>query len=122
MQLAEVEICQESGKRDRIGRRVLGPEKWLELLERYDESGLTQLEFSRRECISYGTLVAWLGRRKSGKLKVGLESSMLSREQVAAVKPASMEQMLEVSFPDGVVMRGSDALQLTKLLRGTGRV
>ncbi|MEM7792134.1 MAG: hypothetical protein AAF546_12085, partial [Verrucomicrobiota bacterium] len=72
MESIETELCLDSSKSDRKGRRIRGVEEWAQILERYDTSGLTQEAFCRREDIRYGTLVAWLGRRRKhgGELPV----------------------------------------------------
>ena len=64
MESIDTEVCLESGKCDRKGRRIRGAHEWSLILKRYDQSGLTQTAFCAREGLKYGTLVAWLGRRR----------------------------------------------------------
>ena len=64
MESIDTEVCLESGKCDRKGRRIRGVHEWSLILKRYDQSGLTQTAFCAREGLKYGTLVAWLGRRR----------------------------------------------------------
>jgi RHS repeat-associated protein len=64
MESIEAEVCVESGKSDRQGRRIRGAAEWSSILDHYDSSGLTQVAFCRREGLRFGTLVAWLGRRR----------------------------------------------------------
>ena len=42
MESIETEVCVESGKSDRQGRRIRGAAEWSSILDRYDQSGLTQ--------------------------------------------------------------------------------
>lgn len=113
------ELCAEAGKRDRKGRRILARDEWYRLMAEYDQSGLTQEAFCKREGLRYGTFVAWLGRRKRtfGEVKAGnnkfLELSLPSTD--------SRKPRLEVILPDGMVLRGdtADALAgLVRLLKG----
>ena len=60
MESIDTEVCLESGKCDRKGRRIRGALEWSLILKRYDQSGLTQTAFCAREGLKYGTLVAWL--------------------------------------------------------------
>ena len=42
MESIDAEVCVESGKRDREGRRIRGADEWSLILKRYDRSGFTQ--------------------------------------------------------------------------------
>jgi hypothetical protein len=59
MESIEAEVCVESGKSDRQGRRIRGATEWASILDRYDSSGLTQAAFCAREGLRFGTLVSW---------------------------------------------------------------
>lgn len=113
----------ESGKSDRQGRRIRGASEWSSIMERYDCSGLTQAAFCRREGLQYGTLVAWLGRRRrSGGALVGSPQLGPKFHELSLNTPAVGTNLcLEVSLPDGTVLRGAQAgelAQLVQLLRG----
>lgn len=122
MERIETELCMESVKADRKGRRIRDEREWAEILEHYDASGLTQEAFSRREGIRYGTLVAWLGRRRKrgGQLSARKSSSGKFHELSLTGSPKPRSG-LEVCLPDGTRLSGPDAeslAQLVRLLRG----
>ena len=119
MESIEAEVCVESGKSDRQGRRIRGAAEWSSILERYDSSGLTQRAFCAREGLRFGTLVAWLGRRrKSGGILSESEQSEPEFHELSLSRPsASSSASLEVSLPDGTVLRGAQACELAKLVR-----
>jgi len=119
MESIETEVYLERGKSDRQGRRIRGPEEWSAILDRYDRSGLTQAEFCRQEGLKYGTLVAWLGRRrkKGGPLSGPRPPSPKFHELSLSAPPTGSIGSLEVSLPDGTVLRGSQAEELAQLVR-----
>jgi transposase-like protein len=97
-------------KRDERGRRITpGPEREA-AVRAYDESGLTQKAFARREGIKYATLVSWLQRRRR-------ERSSTPRPAFAEFTMAGGPGGLEVRLPDGVVIRGASVEDAAKLLR-----
>ena len=119
MESIEAEICVESGKSDRQGRRIRGAAEWRSILERYDQSGLTQAAFCAREGLRFGTLVAWLGRRR--KNGGNLSESELPEpkfHELSLNNPAdSPSANLEVTLTDGTVLRGTQASELADLIR-----
>jgi len=118
MESIETELCMDSAKSDRKGRRIRSADEWVQILERYDASGLTQEAFSRREGIRYGTLVAWLGRRRKrvGELPPA-ESPSTKFHELSLRAPSSSRANLEVRLPDGTCLNGSDAEELARLVR-----
>ena len=118
MESIETELCVDSAKSDRKGRRIRSADEWAQILERYDASGLTQEAFSRRESIRYGTLVAWLGRRRKrgGELPPAKSSSPKFHE-LSLRTPTSSQPALEVRLPDGTCVSGSDVEGLARLVR-----
>jgi hypothetical protein len=118
MESIETELCIDSAKSDRKGRRIRSADEWAQILERYDASGLTQEAFSRREGIRYGTLVAWLGRRRKrgGELPTAKGASPKFHE-LSLSSPSSTQAVLEVRLPDGTCLSGSDAEGLARLVR-----
>jgi len=117
MESIETELCVDSSNSDRKGRRIRSADEWSEILERYDASGLTQEAFSRREGIRYGTLVAWLGRRrKSGELSMPKSTSSKFHE-LSLHAPTCSPATLEVRLADGTSLSGSDAEGLARLVR-----
>lgn len=113
MEFSEIEVCKEPGKKDTRGRRVLGKQRWLQLLSLYDESGLTQKEFCRREGVNYTTFISWVGKRKRGWVG-SANSGSRGKEELRGLKAASYP--LEVVLSSGVVLRGDDAGQLAGLV------
>lgn len=117
MESIEAELYGESGKRDGKGRQLLGENEWYRLLSEYDASGLTQKVFCQREGVKYGTFVAWLGRRKkkreSGEAVVA-QPKFHSLGNVGSITGASSK--LEVQLPDGVLLRGENARELSRLV------
>lgn len=122
MESIETELCVESAKSDRKGRRIRSADEWAQILERYDASGLTQEAFSRREGIRYGTLVAWLGRRRKHGGELSTRQSPSSKfHELSLPDPSCSQATLEVRLPDGTSLSGSNAetlAQLVRLLRG----
>lgn len=110
----------ESGKSDRQGRRIRGASEWSAIMDRYDRSGLTQSAFCRREGLRFGTLVAWLGRRrKNGGVIECLrpEAKPKFHELSVSAPTGGMNLGLEVSLPDGTVLRGTQASELAQLVQ-----
>lgn len=115
MESIEAEVCAESGKRDRKGRRMLGRNEWYRLMGEYDASGLTQEVFCHREGVNYHTFVAWLGRRKRDDGPPPKTAPDKFHE--LSVKLPSWHGILEVTLPDGTVVRGDNAGSLSELIR-----
>lgn len=107
MESIETELCIESAKSDRKGRRIRSADEWAQILERYDASGLTQEAFSRREGIRYGTLVAWLGRRRKRGEQSPAQSPSTKFHELSLRAPSSSPATLEVRLPDGTSLSGS---------------
>jgi hypothetical protein len=117
MESIEAELCMESGKSDRQGRRIRGTAEWSSILARYDQSGLTQAAFCAREGLRFGTLVAWLGRRrKNGGCLTEAKQSKFHELSLSS-PPSLPGSNLEVSLPDGTVLRGAQASDLAELIR-----
>lgn len=115
--------------RDRQGRRRLTRERRAEVVKEYEASGLTQAEFARRAGLNATTFAHWVQRsRRDAKAKtlaaaavpvavkprfVEVQTSVPATPVVAAVPSAR----LSVSFPDGVVVHGGDAVAVAALVR-----
>lgn len=108
----EAVIADGEPKVDTHGRKILEEGRWRELILRYESSGLTQVQFARREGIKYHTFVARLGRhRRAGRKKV------VKAEFLEARLPSAPAVRLEVTLPCGLVARGDDAQALARLIR-----
>ncbi len=115
--------------RDRKGRRRLTRERRAEVVKEYEASGLTQAEFARRAGLNKTTFSHWVQRsRREAKAKtltpaaapVSVKPRFVAVQTPAAVAPvvpAVSSVRLSVSFPDGVVVRGGDAVALAALVR-----
>jgi len=116
MDSIDTEVCEDPGKRDRKGRRMLGRDEWHRLMAEYDESGLTQEAFCKREGVNYHTFVAWLGRRKRGGDR-GEDTAPAKFHELTISGNAAGVGGLEVALPDGTVLRGGDVDALARLAR-----
>lgn len=112
MEVNEIELVDSGEKRDLVGRRILRREERDRLLAAYDESGLTQRAFARREGIKYSTLAWWLKQRRErnrGNAPVQFEEYRISEPVNTAP--------LEVVLADGTRVRGSDTGMLAELVK-----
>ena len=108
----EAVLADDEPKIDKRGRKILDEGRWRELIECYESSGLTQVQFARREGIKYHTLVARLGRHRRAGRKKEIKTKFLE-----ARLPTSPAVRLEVTLPCGMVARGDDAQALARLIR-----
>ena len=123
---------EDEQPRDRKGRRRLTQERRAEVVKEYEASGLTQAEFARRAGLNKTTFAHWVQRsRREAKSKtvaaVARPEAVAPRfvevqaaapvRPAANVLPATSTTRLSVSFPDGVVVRGGDAVALAALVR-----
>ena len=96
-------------KRDERGRRITPAAEREALVRAYEESGLTQKAFAKREGVKYPTFVSWVQgrRRRSAGPKVSFAELTLPR----AAAP------LEVQLADGTIIRGSNVEEVARLLQ-----
>jgi transposase-like protein len=130
MKQAETEVMMgDEQPRDRKGRRRLTRKRRAEVVKEYEASGLTQAEFARRAGLNATTFAHWVQRsRRDAKAKtlaaaaapVSVKPRFVEVQTPAPVAPvvaAVSSARLSVSFPDGVVVRGGDAVALAALVR-----
>jgi transposase-like protein len=100
-------------KRDERGRRITPRSDREALVRTYEQSGLTQKAFARREGIKFATFVSWLQevRRREAQPKVNFT------ELTAPAAMTAPSAALEVQLPDGTIVRGGKAEELARLLR-----
>ena len=124
MKMITADLVVDETKRDTKGRRITPKARRQELLAAYEQSGLTQAEFARREGVQYQTFASWVseGRRRSAA--VGLSKSVVPVRfaEVNVPPPAQRElsvnaDALSVTLPDGLVVRGADALAMATLVK-----
>ena len=65
MKMITAELVEDETKQDAKGRRITAAKRREEVLRAYDQSGLTQSAFARREGIKYHTFIGWLCERRS---------------------------------------------------------
>jgi transposase-like protein len=124
MKMITADLVVDETKRDTKGRRITPKARRQELLAAYEQSGLTQAAFARREGVKYQTFATWVseGRRRSAA--GGLSKSVLPVRfaEVSVPSPAQRELSanagaLSVTLPDGLVVRGADALAMAALVK-----
>ncbi len=100
-------------KRDARGRKITPRSEREALLRAYEQSGLTQKAFAQREGIKFPTFVSWLQ-----ELRLRQPPAKISFTELTA-PPATIRSSasLEVQLPDGTLIRGADAEELSRLLR-----
>jgi hypothetical protein len=115
----KTELVPGSAKRDRRGRRILSAERWREAIASYEKSELTQQEFCRREGINLHTFVARLGRTRRVRLATVPAGGFIAAKLPTLGWP-NLSLALEVVLPDGVIVRGREALAVATLVRALG--
>jgi len=111
IETVEAVITEDEPRVDRQGRKILEPGRWRELIEDYESSGLTQVEFARREGIKYHTFVAHLGRhRRAGKKK------LVKARFLEARLPGAVAIRLEATLANGMLVRGDNPEALARLI------
>ena len=114
MESFETEVCTEIEKRDGRGRRLLGRDYWIGLLDAFERSDLTQKAFCQSEGVNYHTFVNWRARLKCGEQnRAPVRFQQLSIESAPSQAPES----LEVTLPCGTALRGSSATSIPSTLR-----
>ncbi|MEZ5276504.1 MAG: hypothetical protein R3F07_09010 [Opitutaceae bacterium] len=106
------EITDGEPKRDTRGRQILHSSAWSELIERYESSGMTQVQFARHEGVKYHTFVAQLGRHRRAGRKAQPGPRFLE-----ARLPTAPAIRLEVTLVCGMVVRGDEVESLARLIR-----
>ena len=118
------DLVVDETKRDTTGRRITPKARREELLAAYEQSGLTQTEFARREGVKYQTFTTWVSERRvrtsaTSPIKSG---APVRFTEVNLPPPPQRDwspkaEALSVTLPDGVVVRGADALAMAALVK-----
>ena len=122
------DLVTDESKRDSKGRRITPRARREELLNEYEQSGLTQAAFARRAGINYPTFASWVqGRRERTTVSLRAREPMRAQQRVqfAEVNLPALSQRasssdagaLSVTLPDGLVVRGIDAAALAVLVK-----
>ena len=108
----EAVVTEDEPRVDTKGRKILEESRWRELIDRYESSGLTQVQYARREGVKYHTFVARLGRHRRGGEKKVARTKFLE-----ASLPRASSVRLEITLPCGILARGDDPEALARLIR-----
>ena len=118
------DLVVDETKLDSKGRRITPKARRQELLAAYEQSGLTQAAFARREGVKYQTFATWVSEGKRNATAVGPSQSVVPVRfaEVNLPPPAQRElsansDALSVTLPDGVVVRGSEAAAVAALVK-----
>jgi len=121
MEKLTTELILDESKRDRRGRRMTAAKRREELLGAYDQSGLTQAEFARREGIKYPTFTSWVQARHRVGSPVSLSRPTtpmrFAEVPMAAPTERASDEALSVTLPGGLVVRGSDVGLIAALVK-----
>ena len=110
----DAELVDTGLIRDSRGRRIESAQERERLLAAYDDSGLTQKAFAAREGIAYSTFVSWLKKRRRKLQEPANTPETLFHE---VTMPTASPPLIEVCFPDGMVLRGRSAEALASLVK-----
>ena len=118
------DLVVDETRRDSKGRRITPKARRQELLAAYEQSGLTQAAFARREGVKYQTFASWVseGRRRSaaGGLSKSVVPVRFAEVNLPPAKPSELSASAEaliVTLPDGVVVRGAEAAAVAALVK-----
>jgi transposase-like protein len=109
-------------KVDEAGRVRTPREKQEALLDAYEGSGMTGMQFARHVGVKYPTLMNWVQRRRREQGSVGRSSSNGSRWIEAVVEDGGAGGVV-AEVPGGLVLRingRADASVAAELLRSLG--
>jgi transposase-like protein len=101
------EVVETGAKRDTRGRRIATGEERAAMIAAYASSGLTQRAFAEREGVKFCTFAAWLARDRRARGKARFAEVDLGRPVAAGI---------EVTLPDGLIVRGTEVEQLALLI------
>jgi hypothetical protein len=119
MKTADVELLDTLGTKDTKGRQRLGEARWDELLAHYENSGLTQSEYCRREGVNKNTFVAKLMQRRRNASKGQTRAGKFIEAHIPTHMMGAVYSM-ELQFPGGVIVRCSEVAVAMALLAATG--
>jgi hypothetical protein len=114
MRIPEGVAVVELGKHDAQGKRLANPGEKKRLLEAFELSGLTQHAFAKQEGIKYYTFATWVRNQRLREQKKGAAPKFL---EVGLPPEGNGGFRLEITFPDGIVIRGYRCAELLELAR-----
>jgi transposase-like protein len=107
-------VALELAKQDGRGRRLFEARERERLLAAFDESGLTQVAFARREGVNYYTFAGWLRQRRLSR-ESGMEGPERAFVEVGLPRGG---YAMELVLPGGLVVRAQEAWQLVECVKG----
>ena len=108
MEAITTEVVDTGEKRDARGRRIAAARHRTAVIAAYQRSGLTQRAFAEREGIGFYRFTNWLKRHRRERPPAGFAEVNLV--------PGRATVPVEVTLPDGVVVRGDDLEQIAGLV------
>ena len=109
------ELIDTGERRDQRGHRISSVERRAEAVQAWRGSGLTMAAFARRESIAYSTLAGWV--LKAARKRPTPKRPRFAEVRVGPLLASASPGLLEVCFPDGTTVRGSNATELAALVR-----
>ena len=107
MMTMTTELIDTGEKRDGRGHRISSVERRAEVVRAWRGSGLTMAAFARRECVEYSTFAGWV--LKAARKRLVPPRPRFAEVRVGPGLPTAAAGLLEVGFPDGTTVRGSNA-------------
>ena len=125
MEKPTTELVIDERKRDRRGRRLTAANRREKVLRAYDQSGLTQAEFARREAVKYPTFASWVQARRSAtgagtRSGAAVGRGCFTDVPISVLTDRAATDALSVTLPGGLVVRGSDAVLIAALVKALG--
>ena len=100
-------------KKDARGRKLVKAQQRAALLAAYHQSGLTQKEYAAREGVKYSTLTGWLFAER----RRAVAKPPRFQELRLPPSPPPSNWAMELTLPNGVVIRAKEAMDVTQLVR-----
>ncbi len=116
--ITATEVVEDGAARDQRGRKRTPRSRREELVAAWKRSGLSQAAFARREGVRYPTFAGWVQRaRLAPAASPTVQFTEFRLPAPAKGSPDSSFAPLEVRLPDGVIVRGADAVAVAKLVQ-----
>jgi transposase-like protein len=113
---ATAELVDTGETRDQLGRKITPRARRAELVAIWQQSGLTQAAFARREGVRYPTFASWVqqARQTGSQREAPVPKVRFAEVQVPA---ALGVPAVEVRLGDGTVVRGTSAQAVAAVAR-----
>lgn len=117
---ATMELVETGETRDRLGRKITPAARREELVAAWQQSGLTQAAFARREGVRYTTFASWAQQaRQTGERTAARAPKVRFAEvQLPAAEGAPT---VEVRLADGTLVRGASVREVLAVVRALRR-